>query len=114
MKKVRPMLGLLLLFTSYLSFADNLKTDGGTIYFEKIGDGPAIILLHGGFGDLRMWDDQMQPFARNHQVIRYDQPGFGKSSAPDKTYSPVAVLTQLMDHLAIQKAVLVGNSMGGT
>lgn len=94
--------------------ADTLPIENGTVYYEAQGKGPTVILLHGGFGDLRMWDDQFEELARTFRVVRYDQPGFGKSSKPQAAYSPSALLLQLMDHLQVEKALLVGNSMGGT
>jgi pimeloyl-ACP methyl ester carboxylesterase len=62
----------------------------------------------------RMWDEQFQPLAQVFRVIRYDHRGFGKSSAPEKPYSPVSDLVKIMDHLKIPRVNLVGNSMGGT
>ncbi len=86
----------------------------GTLYYEMLGKGAPVILIHGGFGDRRMWDDQFQPLAQAFKVIRYDHRGFGKSPAPAQPYSPVADLVKVMDHLQLKRANLVGNSMGGT
>jgi 3-oxoadipate enol-lactonase len=91
-----------------------VAVDGGSLYYETAGKGAPVILIHGGFGDRRMWDEQFLPLSQVFRVIRYDHRGFGKSSAPDKPYSPVADLGRLMDHLKIPRANLVGNSMGGT
>lgn len=90
-----------------------LEVTGGSIYYETHGSGAAVVLLHGGFGDRRMWDDQFRVFAREFQVVRYDQRGFGQSTRPETAYSPVEDLLRLLDHLKIKKAHLVGNSMGG-
>jgi pimeloyl-ACP methyl ester carboxylesterase len=109
------------LFVSFLIFstagilrAETLNVNGGSIYYEVRGKGPVIVFLHGGFGDSRMWDRQFDVLSKDFEVIRYDQPGFGKSSKPEAAYSPVAVLLQLLDSLKIQNATLIGNSMGGT
>jgi 3-oxoadipate enol-lactonase len=91
-----------------------LGVGDGTMYYESAGKGAPVILIHGGFGDRRMWDEQFVPLSQAFRVIRYDHRGFGKSSAPDKAYSPVADVARLMDHLKIPRANLVGNSMGGT
>lgn len=107
------LVGVLLLFAGRIQ-AETLPIENGTVYYETLGKGPTVILLHGGFGDLRMWDDQFEELARTFRVVRYDQPGFGKSSKPQAAYSPSALLLQLMDHLQVGKALLVGNSMGGT
>lgn len=88
--------------------------EGGSLYFEVLGDGAAIVLIHGAFGDRRMWDDQFEALAAEFRVIRYDHRGFGQSTLPEAAYSPVADLLRLLDHLDIPKAHLVGNSLGGT
>lgn len=90
-----------------------LEVTGGSIYYETHGRGAPVVLIHGGFGDRRMWDDQFQTFAREFRVVRYDQRGFGQSTRPGGAYSPVEDLLRLLDHLDIKKAHLVGNSMGG-
>jgi pimeloyl-ACP methyl ester carboxylesterase len=88
--------------------------DGGSLYYETAGSGAPVILIHGGFGDRRMWDEQFGPLSQVFRVIRYDHRGFGRSSAPAAAYSPVGDLVKLMDHLKLVRANLVGNSMGGT
>ena len=92
----------------------SVAVDGGSLYYETVGKGAPVILIHGGFGDRRMWDAQMEPLSQAFRVIRYDHRGFGKSSAAEKPYSPVADLAALMEHLQLKRANLVGNSMGGT
>ena len=96
------------------AFADSgfVAVDGGRLYYEVAGEGPPVVLLHGGFGDRRMWDAQWAALARSFRVVRYDHRGFGRSPAPDGAYSPVGDLLRLLDHLGIQRAHLVGNSMG--
>jgi len=91
-----------------------VAVDGGSLYYETLGKGAPVILIHGGFGDRRMWDQQLEPLSQAFRVIRYDHRGFGKSSPPTQAYSPVADLIKLMDHLELKRANLVGNSMGGT
>jgi pimeloyl-ACP methyl ester carboxylesterase len=91
-----------------------VAVDGGSLYYEALGKGAPVILIHGGFGDRRMWDPQFETLSQAFRVVRYDHRGFGKSSAPTQAYSPVADLMKLMDHLELKRANLVGNSMGGT
>jgi pimeloyl-ACP methyl ester carboxylesterase len=91
-----------------------VDVNGGSLYYETLGKGAPVILIHGGFGDRRMWDDQFTPLAQAFKVIRYDHRGFGKSPAAQSVYSPVDDLVKLMDHLDLKRANLVGNSMGGT
>jgi pimeloyl-ACP methyl ester carboxylesterase len=91
-----------------------VPVDGGSLYYETLGKGAPVILIHGGFGDRRMWDPQFETLAQAFRVVRYDHRGFGRSSAATQPYSPVADLVKLMDHLELKRANLVGNSMGGT
>jgi pimeloyl-ACP methyl ester carboxylesterase len=61
-----------------------------------------------------MWDDQFEFFSHNHQCVRVDLRGFGKSDRPDKPYSHHEDLHALLKYLDIDEpAVLVGLSMGG-
>lgn len=87
--------------------------NNGRIYYEVAGSGEAIVLIHGFSLDHRMWQPQTEFFSKNHQVITYDVRGFGKSSLPKHPYNHAADLRALLDHLNIQRAHLVGLSMGG-
>ncbi|MBL8669952.1 MAG: alpha/beta fold hydrolase [Alphaproteobacteria bacterium] len=96
--------------------------NGIELFYEERGEsrdgGPPLILLHGLACGRRMWARQMRRYARRWRVIAYDMRGHGRSSAPDDpaAYS-AAHLAQdfagLLDHLRIERASLVGFSMGG-
>ena len=58
------------------------EINGAQLYYEVAGSGKPVVLVHAGIADHRMWDDQFVPFAERYQVIRFDQRGFGQSSAP--------------------------------
>jgi 2-hydroxy-6-oxonona-2,4-dienedioate hydrolase len=88
--------------------------DGARIYFESAGVGPAVVFIHAGVSDRRMWDPQFDYFADKFHVVRYDLRGFGKSEMPDLSYSNRADLGKVLQFLGIEKAVLVGCSMGGS
>lgn len=90
-----------------------LSLKDGNIFFEDAGIGLPVVLIHAGYLDSRMWDDQMDALAEGYRVIRYDVRGFGKSSKPRGEYSDASDLKALLDHLGIDKAVLVGASNGG-
>jgi pimeloyl-ACP methyl ester carboxylesterase len=84
------------------------------IYFELAGSGePTIVLLHGGMLDRRMWDGQFELLARTHRVLRYDASAHGNSTLPPDVYWDFADLRELMNRLEIERAVLVGLSLGG-
>lgn len=84
------------------------------IYYEVAGSGePTVILLHGGMLDCTMWGEQFDLLAKTHRVVRYDASAHGQSTLPPEAYWDHADLRGLMDHLGIERAVLVGLSMGG-
>ena len=90
-----------------------MRINGARIHYEREGQGPHVVLLHAGVADLRMWHPQVAAFAKQFDVIRLDQRGFGDSELPPKPWSPVADLLSLMDQLSLESAHLVGCSMGG-
>ena len=84
------------------------------LYYEVAGEGePTVVLIHGGMLDCTMWDDQFGLLAKTHRVVRYDASAHGRSALPPEAYWDHADLRGLMDHLQIDRAVLVGLSMGG-
>jgi len=84
------------------------------IYYEVAGSGePAVILLHGGMLDRTMWDGQFELLAKTHRVVRYDADAHGESPLPPDVYWDHASLRELMNALGIDRAILVGLSMGG-
>ena len=86
---------------------------GTRLYYEVNGTGPAIVLIHGGQLDSRMWDDQVPVLAHRFTVIRYDVRGFGGSGMPDRPYSDADDLDGLLGYLKIADAHVVGLSLGG-
>lgn len=77
------------------------------------GNGPAIVFLHAGVADKRMWRDQMASFAGHHRVVAYDRRGFGESRYESETFSHMQDLRNVLDGLGIESACLVGCSQGG-
>jgi pimeloyl-ACP methyl ester carboxylesterase len=90
-----------------------IETNGTKLYYEMMGQGHPLVLLHGGYMDRRMWDDQFAVFAQFYQVIRYDIRGFGKSELPQVPYADRQDLYDLLKFLGIEKAYLLGLSLGG-
>jgi hypothetical protein len=80
-------------------------------------DSPVVILLHGFGASLETWEAWAKWLSADYRVVRFDLPGFGLTG-PDPTgdYSDrrtLDVLTALMDQLGVERASLVGNSLGG-
>ena len=86
---------------------------GGELYWQAKGVGPAVVLLHGGLLDCTTWDREFERLARSHRVVRYDARGHGRSSVQHGEYSHADDLVALLDELEIERAVLVGLSLGG-
>lgn len=100
-------------------------TDGIDFHFRRGGTGePVLVLLHGFASSLFVWDEVFDQFAERGVTFAYDRPAFGLSERlvpGDWTgmnpYSPDAAVDQLMgllDAQSIDRAILVGNSAGGT
>jgi 3-oxoadipate enol-lactonase len=86
---------------------------GGRIYYESVGTGPTVLLLHGGNLDHRMWDEQLPVLTPHFRVIRYDARGFGRSTPADTVFQAGRDLYSLLQHLAVPRVSLVGLSLGG-
>lgn len=85
------------------------------IAHDVAGDGPAVLLLHAGACDRRMWDPQWPALAEaGYRAVRCDLRGFGDTpAAADRPYTDSGDVASLMDALAIDRAALVGASYGG-
>lgn len=89
---------------------------GTKIHYQEAGSGPVVILLHGLGGNSQNWALTVGPLAQKFRVIVPDQIGFGKSEKPLIHYrigTYVDFLDQFCKQLKIERASLVGNSMGG-
>lgn len=85
----------------------------GDLAWDEVGSGPAVLLLHSGITDRRMWEPQMVPLAERFRVIRYDARGFGESGRIDGAFCPFADAMEVLDAAGVERAALVGSSMGG-
>ncbi len=77
--------------------------NGGSLYYEVDGDGPALTLIHAGVANLRQWDEQVPRFAERYRVIRYDTRGFGRTTTGDVPFSNRGDLAALLDHLGVEQ-----------
>ncbi len=94
--------------------AETIAVNGAQIYVERQGEGDPLVLLHAGIADCRQWDDQLAAFTPSYTVVRYDHRGWGRSDTPA---GPVAFhedLYGVLCALGIERAHLLGISMGGT
>lgn len=90
-----------------------VQVHSGQIYFQVQGEGAPLIMIHAGISDSRMWEEQWGALSQAFKLIRYDRPGFGQSPAAQGPVANRLDLADLMDHLGIKRAHLLGCSMGG-
>ena len=90
-----------------------LDIQGAPLYYEVAGTGHPLLLIHAGITDSRMWDEQLQSFAQQYRVIRYDIRGYGKSTIPAGKFANHEDVTALFEHLGIKLAHVIGISFGG-
>lgn len=83
------------------------------VYYEVAGEGAPVVLLHAGFVDSRMWDDQWRDFSRRFSVIRFDMCGFGKSDRLERPVSRRQELYRMLEEIGVRHVTLVGCSLGG-
>ncbi|HEX2808470.1 MAG TPA: alpha/beta hydrolase, partial [Kineosporiaceae bacterium] len=87
---------------------------GGSLFVQREGSGTPVLLLHAGIADSRSWDALVPLLTEaGHHVIRYDRRGYGRSITQDVPFSDRADALAVLDALGIERAVFVGNSMGG-
>jgi 3-oxoadipate enol-lactonase len=82
--------------------------------YSEAGEGPAVLLLHAGIADRRMWTEHLEPLAATgHRVLAVDLPGFGEALVGRGPVAHWEDVLETMDALGIEQASLVGNSFGG-
>lgn len=100
-----------------------IEINGLDIHVKKMGqDEPVFMLLHGFAASLYSWHAVIEPLSQLGTVIAFDRPGFGLSEHPlawqgQNPYSAEAqvdLVIGLLDHFGVQRAILIGNSAGGT
>lgn len=83
------------------------------LVYEIAREGPPLVMLHAGICDSRMWDDQFAAFAKDYRVVRYDLRGYGQSHPVAGQFAHHEDLRALLDVLKIERACLMGCSLGG-
>jgi pimeloyl-ACP methyl ester carboxylesterase len=92
--------------------------DGVKLYFEETGSGTPVIFVHEFAGDMRSWEPQMRHFGQRYRAISFNARGYPPSDVPEhsSSYSQIRAtddILAVLDHLKIDKAHIVGLSMGG-
>jgi pimeloyl-ACP methyl ester carboxylesterase len=92
--------------------------DGVKLHYEEAGSGTPVVFVHEFAGDLRSWDPQLSHFSRRYRCIAYNARGYPPSDVPEsfEQYSQELArddVLAVLDGLKIQRAFIVGLSMGG-
>ncbi|MFN8474568.1 MAG: alpha/beta hydrolase [Anaerolineae bacterium] len=87
--------------------------NGARVYYEVAGQGMPVVFVHAGVADRRMWDDQFPVFAERYRAIRLDMRGFGNTEPVAAEYANRDDLYALLRFLGVERAYLIGCSMGG-
>ncbi len=96
----------------------HLKRGDANLYYEDDGKGPAILMTHGFVASTGMWDGQVEAFKGRFRLIRWDMRGHGQTECQDDQSAygqdiTVADMVAILDHLEVEKAIIVGHSLGG-
>src|SRR5215216_2967226 len=95
---------------------ETLTVNNIRLAYERRGTGTPLVLLHGYPLDHHLWDEVAPLLVDTFELILPDLRGVGESSAVDSFYTMEDIasdIAALLDHLEIQKAAIVGHSMGG-
>jgi pimeloyl-ACP methyl ester carboxylesterase len=92
---------------------EHLETNGARIAYDVSGSGEAVVLIHAGVANRKMWDDQVAALEDAYRVIRYDTRGFGETETDAVEFSNRADIAALLDQLGEERAHVVGLSRGG-
>ena len=85
----------------------------GELHVDEVGRGSAILFVHGGLGDMHLWEPQARALARHFRCIRYDLRFYGESRSPGVEFSSVDDAIAVLDALEVERAAVVGLSLGG-
>ncbi len=92
------------------------RVGGKALNYVEMGEGEPLVLIHGLAGCWQNWLENIPHFAASRRVIVPDLPGFGQSELPAEKITIkgyAAAVDELLDQLGVEKADVVGNSMGG-
>jgi len=93
----------------------SVKVGKSEIFYLDHGEGDVVVLAHGVGGNHAIWFRQVDVLSRSYRVIAFDHRGFGRSTDVEGfgRTAFVSDLMALLDHIGVDKAAFVGQSMGG-
>jgi pimeloyl-ACP methyl ester carboxylesterase len=96
---------------------EEVEVDGLRIAFERRGDGPPLVLVHGGLVDHREWNRQLEGLSDEFTVVAWDAPGCGRSSDPPEPFRMpeyADCLAGFVDTIGLERPHVLGLSWGST
>ncbi|MWG36434.1 alpha/beta fold hydrolase [Halomarina oriensis] len=90
-----------------------VETESARLVYDVAGEGEAVVLVHSGIADRRMWDPQFSTLAEHYRTVRYDMQGFGDSAFVAEG-TDRGDLVAFTGALGIPQAHLVGSSFGAS
>jgi 3-oxoadipate enol-lactonase len=90
-----------------------VDVNGARLWYDEAGGGPAVLLLHGGLGDSGLWEPVVPLLAEHFRTIRSDLRFYGGSTGPNMPWSWQEDAVGVLDELGIERAAIVGLSLGG-
>jgi len=97
----------------YRRGVSHVDVNSARLWVEEEGSGPAVLFIHGGLGDVRLWAPQARALSNRFRCIRYDLRFWGRSESPGIEFSSVKDVAGVLDALDVERAALVGLSIGG-
>lgn len=94
----------------------NILYKNTSISFTDSGEGNAVVLLHGFLENKKMWQEYVDLFSKNNRVINIDLLGHGETECLGYVHEMednANVVNEVLEHLQIEKAIILGHSMGG-
>lgn len=89
-----------------------IEVDGAVLRVRAVGEGPAIVLVHGWALDLDMWRTPIELLSQRYRVIAFDRRGFGRSSGVPGVEQDVLDIGRLLEQFDIEHTAVVGMSQG--
>src|SRR5437016_7278651 len=117
-RRVRNRPDVVLILNASIAMPHLTTDDAIKLYYEDTGSGIPIVFVHEFAGDTRAWEPQVRYFSRRYRCIAFNARGYPPSDVPEDfdRYSQARArddIRDVLDELKIQKAHIVGLSMGG-
>lgn len=93
---------------------EKVSVEGGYCSVARVGAGQAVLMLHAGIADSRMWQPQFEGLGQQHFCLAPDLRGYGQSPLPDIPFSYLADIERVLEHFEINRCWLVGASFGSS